>query len=198
MGLCGPSAQQPQHGQGSALPTDEGTAKNGEHPPGDESSPVATRAEAAGVELTSGTGHPCTPAPLAAELSAGSASSALLLCTAPGGWLKNPAAPLGQPQSPPKPCCCSVAGSSAPCSFLNCPGQAGTVPLQSPLPQLGLSPLLMMGSCSGRSPQGTSPSLCHPAGSPCSPCALAPPALWHPWGHTHPSPDVHEPPRAPS
>lgn len=100
IGLCGPSAQQPQHGQGSALPTDEGTAENGEHPPGDESSPAATRAEAAGVGLTSGTGHLCTPAPPAVELSAGSASSALLLCTAPGGWLKNPAAPPGQPESP--------------------------------------------------------------------------------------------------
>lgn len=75
-GLCGPSVQQPQHGQGSALPADEGTAEHGENTPGDESSPAATRAEAAGVELTSVTGQPCTPAPLAVELSAGSASSA--------------------------------------------------------------------------------------------------------------------------
>lgn len=72
----------------------------------------------------------------------------------------------------PKPCCCSVTGSSATCSFPNRPGQAGTVPLQSPSPQLELSPLLMTGSCSGRSPQGTSPSLCHPPGCPCSPSAL--------------------------
>lgn len=93
MGLGGPSAQQPQHGQGSALPADKGTAEDRENPPSDESSPAATRAEAAGVGLTSGTGHPSTPAPLAVELSAGSASSALLLCIAPSRWLKNPATP---------------------------------------------------------------------------------------------------------
>lgn len=47
-GLCGPSAQQPQHGQGSALPAHEGTAEHGENPPGDESSPAATRAQVPG------------------------------------------------------------------------------------------------------------------------------------------------------
>lgn len=48
VGLCGPSVQQPQHGQGSALPAHKGTTKNGENAPGDESSPAATRAEAVG------------------------------------------------------------------------------------------------------------------------------------------------------
>lgn len=40
----GPSVQQPQHGQGSALPADEGAAEDGEDTPGDESSPAGTRA----------------------------------------------------------------------------------------------------------------------------------------------------------
>lgn len=86
--------QQPQHGQGSALPADKGTAEHGENAPGNESSPAATRAEAAGVELTSVTGHPCTPAPLAVQLPAGSASSAPLLCPAPSRWQKSLAAPV--------------------------------------------------------------------------------------------------------
>lgn len=43
-GVRCPSVQQPQHGQGSTLPADEGAAEHGEDTPGDESSPVGTRA----------------------------------------------------------------------------------------------------------------------------------------------------------
>lgn len=39
----GPSAQQPQHSQGSTLPTDKGTTEHGDDTPGDESSPVGTQ-----------------------------------------------------------------------------------------------------------------------------------------------------------
>ena len=44
-GVHGPSVQQPQHGQGSTLPTDKGAAKHREDAPGDESSPAGTGAE---------------------------------------------------------------------------------------------------------------------------------------------------------
>lgn len=91
-----PSAQQPQHGQGSTLPADEGTTEHREDTPGNESCPAGTQAGAGGTKLTPSNMQP--PEPHVWSLLQGLS----FLCHIPlhHGWLKTPVGPPAHPLCP--------------------------------------------------------------------------------------------------